>query len=400
MVTKVPQLVKSVACVLNGTVESAVTAYYLQSKGYPVTGVSLHNIYQHAEDLEKQRRYAVDVCHHLSIPHADVKLPDNAWAHFNDALHGEYKKGLNPDVNVYFTKLILTTSLLHHCTREMRLASVALPFFARSDHGFDSPLTHKIQGTRLLKSIDVAKDETFFLCQTPGKYLQRCVFPLGELPKEAVEMMASLTALDTIPAACSADESLVDTTLLPPDVYTTHLFGNIVDLMSGKTIATHQAFHEYYAGHCVEISGQKYYVCEKNVKSGDVYVVDDPNHPACFTDTFFTSLANWIHKTPYAFYHEKQMMDCAFRLHKDGALVNCSITVGALNEYCGNDHIIVSSSQPVHNLIPGQFCAFYSGEECLGSASIFKPGPSHYAMNYKKYRKETTRNGSWKGWFS
>ena len=400
MSRKVAHLVKSVACVLNGSTESAVAAYFLKSKGYPVTGVSLLYNYQHPDDTAQLREHAVDVCRHLDIPHADVTFTDDMWKLFHNALQEDYKKGMNPDLDILFTKFILTGSLVDFCTRQMGLASVALPFYARSDYGFNSPLTPRIQGTRLLKAIDLTQDESYLLCQTPGKSLQRCVLPMGELPKEAVDMMAEMTSLDTI-AICPTLNP-VNRNLIPEELKPQDRKGKLIDLVSGKVIDHHSSFHSYYAGMDCSINEQQFYVVEKNVKSGDVFLVDDPNHPSCLSDTFFTSLANWIHKTPYSFYHEKQMMDCSYKTSKHGPMVPCSITVGALNEYCGNDHIIVSSSRPVKSLVPGRFCAFYSGEECIGSANILKSGPSHYAMNYKKYAQKKgndTKNG-WKGLFS
>ncbi len=59
----------------------------------------------------------------------------------------------------------------------------------------------------------------------------------------------------------------------------------------------------------------------------------------------------------------------------------CTLTVGATNEWCGNDHVILSSSRPIKAVSPGKFVAFYKDEECIGSASVLRPGPSLYIMN-------------------
>ena len=69
---------------------------------------------------------------------------------------------------------------------------------------------------------------------------------------------------------------------------------------------------------------------------------------------------------------------------------DCILTVGTTNEYCGNDHVIVSSSEPIRAVTPGKYIAFYKGEECIGSASIMRQGPSLYAMDYQKYAKRRT----------
>ena len=103
---------------------------------------------------------------------------------------------------------------------------------------------------------------------------------------------------------------------------------------------------------------------------------------------------NWVYETPYDFY-EKQTMSCEFRTHKSMRPVRCMLTIGATNDYCGNDHVIVSSSQPIRGATPGKYVGFYRDEECIGSAAVMRPGPSLYAMDYKKFAKTKLAKRQW-----
>lgn len=390
------KFIKTVACLFNGSTESAVTALLLKKKGYQVIGVQLHNRYLEASINERQQQHAMDTCKLLDIPLKEIALSDDQWDSFNKAVLEDYKKGLNPDFEVLFTRCILTGSIFHYARNQSGADAVAYPLYARTDAGYDIDRFTELKGMKLFKAVDQLTDNSFLLCRTPQKTLQRCMFPLGEFSQEVVAMIAESARLQSVPCTAAVDSALVHAAL-QSRVY--QRSGRLVHLMSGDAVDTHDAFHEYYAGQRVHAAGHTFYVAEKNIASGDVYLVDEYDHPSCRADTFFTSLAYWIHKTPYSFYHEKQMMDCDFRTSSTPhQQVRCSITVGALNEYCGNDHIILSSTAPVRAVVPGHFCAFYSGEECIGSASILKAGPSHYAMNYKKYKKPDNPGG-WRGMF-
>ena len=87
------------------------------------------------------------------------------------------------------------------------------------------------------------------------------------------------------------------------------------------------------------------------------------------------SLANWIHRTPYHFYAKDHTIETNYRSQWDLPLMKCSLTLGATSEWC--DHIILSSAKPLWAVRPGQYCALYQGEECIGSSQVVKAGPSH-----------------------
>ena len=84
------------------------------------------------------------------------------------------------------------------------------------------------------------------------------------------------------------------------------------------------------------------------------------------------------------------MMDAEYRMCVSAPLRPCTLTVSHMNDWCGNDHLILSSpSNPMRAVTPGHFVAFYDAEECIGSAQIQRPGPSDYVMNYQKYKDRT-----------
>lgn len=51
---------------------------------------------------------------------------------------------------------------------------------------------------KLLKAADPFKDQTFFLSQIPQVALRQTMFPLGDLPKQAVKELAAAAGLQRI----------------------------------------------------------------------------------------------------------------------------------------------------------------------------------------------------------
>ena len=132
-------------------------------------------------------------------------------------------------------------------------------------------------------------------------------------------------------------------------------------------------------------------------KSGTLYnicwycfQVDDVEHPALYADTLFTSLVHWTHTVPYHFF-KKTMMDVEFKQTWYKPIHKGTITVGQNHQSCGNDHVILSSSQPMYAITPGQYCTLYVGEVCHGSGRVIRTGPTLYQMNYHQL-KQTHKN--------
>ena len=76
--------------------------------------------------------------------------------------------------------------------------AVASGHYARTSFGDDLDSVDPEKGVKLLKAVDAAKDQTFFLSQIPQTALQKFLFPLGDKYKTDVKKYAASIGLEKI----------------------------------------------------------------------------------------------------------------------------------------------------------------------------------------------------------
>lgn len=167
---------------LSGGVDSAVTAALLTEAGAAVTGVFLKGWYppgMHCTWAE-DRQDAMRVAAHLGIPFVTVDASQEYKRGVIDYLLSEYRAGRTPNPDVM-------------CNREVKFGA-----FHRyvEDHSGDFIATgHYAQvvragDTQLMRGVDEAKDQSYFLWAIQKEVLPRLVMPLGMYHKAEIRAMA------------------------------------------------------------------------------------------------------------------------------------------------------------------------------------------------------------------
>ncbi|RXM31588.1 Mitochondrial tRNA-specific 2-thiouridylase 1 [Acipenser ruthenus] len=220
---------------------------------------------------------------------------------------------------------------------------------------------------RLHQGADRFKDQTFFLSQIPQDALKRTLFPLGELTKDFVKKIAAEAGFKHV---------------LKRKEYLDPHPGNFVSVEDGKIMGTHKGWFTFTLGQRARIGGQRdaWFVVDKNITTGDVFVAPTTNHPALFRDTLRTDRFHWIAEEPPAELIKNKMMECNFRFLHQMPLEPCTVTLNM------DGSVWVTLAKPVRALTPGQFAVFYKGDECLGSGKIIRLGPSMYTLHQGQER--------------
>jgi tRNA-specific 2-thiouridylase len=164
---------------LSGGVDSAVSAALLQQAAADVTAVFIKGWYPPGMPCTwaADRRDAMRVAAHLSIPFHTLDASVEYKKGVIDYLLREYAAGRTPNPDIM-------------CNREVKFG--AFYQFAKK-HGADFIATGHYARTvdgRLMRGVDEAKDQSYFLWAIPKESLAHTLFPVGGMPKSEVRSLA------------------------------------------------------------------------------------------------------------------------------------------------------------------------------------------------------------------
>ncbi|XP_009461227.1 PREDICTED: mitochondrial tRNA-specific 2-thiouridylase 1 [Nipponia nippon] len=374
--------------------------------GYQVTGVFMKNWdpldEQGACSIDRDCEDAYRVCQKLDIPFHQVSYVKEYWNEVFSDLLKEYELGRTPNPDIVCNKHIKFNYFLHYAMDNLGADAIATGHYARTsledEEVFQQKHTKRPQRlfrnrfevrntVKLLQGADLFKDQTFFLSQISQDALRKTIFPLGDLTKNFVKKIAAEHGLHHVlkkkesMGVCFIGERNFENFLLE---YLEPQPGNFVSIEDKKVMGTHKGWFLYTIGQRARLAGLRdaWFVVDKDVSTGDVFVAPSTDHPALYRDLLRTNRVHWIAEEPPAELVRDKMMECHFRFRHQMALVPCVLT---LNQ---DGSVWVTLVKPARAITPGQFAAFYKGDECLGSGKILRIGPSVYTMQQGKNREE------------
>uniref|UniRef100_A0A665WZ63 Mitochondrial tRNA-specific 2-thiouridylase 1 n=1 Tax=Echeneis naucrates TaxID=173247 RepID=A0A665WZ63_ECHNA len=405
-------LARHVVCAMSGGVDSSVCALLLKRRGFNVTGVFMKNWDSLDESgvcsTERDCEDAHRVCQTLDIPFHQVSYVKEYWHDVFSNLLKEYERGRTPNPDILCNKHIKFNHFHKYAIHTLGADAMATGHYARTSQEDEevfqqahiAPPTTLFRNrfeirnpVRLYKGADLQKDQTFFLSQISQDALRQTMFPLAGLTKEFVKKIAAEAGLHHVlkkkesMGICFIGERNFENFILEVRKLKSVRFslcfqylepkpGNFVSIEDGRVMGTHKGWFTLTLGQRARIGGQRdaWFVVDKDIATGDVFVAPTTNHPALFRDTVRTDRFHWLTVDPPAELAKTQMMECHFRFIHQMPLTPCTVTLNM------DGSVWISLSQPVRALTPGQFAVLYKGDECLGSGKIIQLGPSEYVL--------------------
>ena len=392
---------KRVVVGLSGGVDSSVTAHLLLEQGYEVIGMFMRNWVDDSVIISDECPWVEDsndamaVADSLGIPFHVIDLSEAYKERIVDYMFREYQQGRTPNPDIL-------------CNREVKFdifLKAALQLnadFVATGHYVQKDCIQKDGKTiyRLLAGADPNKDQSYFLCQLNQEQLSRALFPIGHLQKSEVRKIASAQGLITAEKRDSQGLCFIGKVKLP-DFLQQQLkpkSGEIRELPTnapnfkrfnassdgdldlkntvapysyepsdGTLIGQHQGAHYYTIGQRkgLGVGGTPLplFVIEKDTKNNIIYTGQGENHPGLLRKGLFVTTDNehWLRQDMQLAIGHQEEYDCRIRYRQP--LEKATI-------YKEKEGLYVIFEAYQRGIAPGQFVAWYKGNELIGSGEI------------------------------
>ncbi|HRO86972.1 MAG TPA: tRNA 2-thiouridine(34) synthase MnmA [Chiayiivirga sp.] len=347
---------------VSGGVDSAVAALLLQRRGLRIAGLFMQNWDDDGSGecrAEDDRRDAVAVCGRLGIPFHSRNFASEYWTGVFEHFLAEHRAGRTPNPDVLCNREIKFRTFLDEA-RALGAQRIATGHYAR--------VAERDGRFRLLRAVDAAKDQTYFLHALGQEALASTLFPIGELPKARVREIAreagfSVHAKKDSTGICFIGERDFRDFL---GQYIPARPGPI-RAVDGQNLGEHAGVFHYTLGQRegLNLGGVRgrpqapWFVVGKDVTGNVLYVDQGHDSPYLQSSTLRASQATFTGGDAPA-----ARFSCTAKTRYRQPDEPCRV------EILDDGTLEVRFDRAQRAVTPGQSVVFYDSEECLGGAVI------------------------------
>jgi tRNA-uridine 2-sulfurtransferase len=347
---------------ISGGVDSSVAALLLQQAGYEVEGLFMQNWEEDDRSgpctTDADRKDAVAVCGRLGIPFHARNFASEYWDGVFEHFLAEYRAGRTPNPDVLCNREIKFKTFLDEA-HALGAEKIATGHYARVDC--------QDGRYRLLRAVDAAKDQTYFLHALGQQQLTATLFPLGNIEKPRVRELARAAALPT-----HAKKDSTGICFIGERDFRSFLAQYIparpgeMRTPDGQLIGEHQGVMYYTLGQRNGLgiggrhgaSGEAWYVVGKDVATNVLYVAQGGENRWLYSQRLQSEAPSWVDGVAPA-----ARFRCSARTRYRQFDQACIVDVR-------ENGLEIRFDEPQRAVTPGQSVVLYDGEVCLGGAVI------------------------------
>ncbi|HMP97167.1 MAG TPA: tRNA 2-thiouridine(34) synthase MnmA [Kiritimatiellia bacterium] len=354
-----------VAVGLSGGVDSSVAAALLVDQGWEVIGFTLHMFKEGSrccsiEDVNRARR----ICDHLGIRHYVINVMDRFMEEVVRPFTDAYAAGRTPNPCIYCNRLFKFGTVLERA-RQLGCSHMATGHYVRLDRDADG-LYFLRQGR------DPNKDQSYFLHRLTQDQLGSALFPLGELTKPEVRVIAREKQLPIEGARETADLCFITGKGPAPLIEQFHPEvarpGDITD-QAGRVLGQHGGIHKFTLGQREGLgiaTGEKMYVKALRPEENIVVV---GRRPEILSSAFTVHDLFWVKDRPPPD-GSSLLVRTRYRQKPVPAIITGSPDSSTPSTPETFPRIAVTLEEPIFAVTPGQAAVFYDGDAVLGGGWI------------------------------
>ena len=340
---------------LSGGVDSSVAAKRLIDDGYDVVGVFIKTWQPEflACNWEAERLDAMRVAAHLNIPFytcdAEAAYRDDVALYMIE----EYKKGRTPNPDVMCNRHVKFGAFLAYAMAH-GASKVATGHYAR--------VVLRDGSYHLLRGVDSAKDQSYFLWTLTQEQLSRALFPVGDTTKPMIRAEAEKRGLPTFKKGDSQGVCFLGEVDMKDFLshYVTATKGDVL-APDGTVVGTHDGALYYTLGQrhgfsifTTHTESAAHYVIAKDVAQNTITVATEPR--VLRGNTVTLASCNFIQEVPPA---------CMAQFRYRQTPFNVRVT-----QTGPQSATLTVEDSDIDMPSPGQSCVLYTGDECIGGGII------------------------------
>lgn len=386
---------KRVVVGLSGGVDSSVAAHLLIEQGYEVIALFMRNWVDDSVIISDECPWiddsndALEVAEMLGIPFQVIDFSKEYKERIVDYMFNEYAAGRTPNPDVLCNREVKFDIFLE---KAMSLGAdyVATGHYCQKD-------TIEVDGEevhRLLAGADPGKDQSYFLCQLNQEQLSKALFPIGHLQKSEVREIAKSIGLNTAEKKDSQGLCFIGKVKLPVFLQQQlkPMEGDIIELKDGlpeyiykdnsleelskrfvlrrdmgEVVGQHHGAHYYTVGQRkgLNVGGKPLplFVVGTDTKENIVYVGQGDHHKALHRKGLFINNADvhWVRTDLALKVGESKKYQGRIRYRQP---------LQGLTLYKEKEGLYIIFDELQRGVTPGQFAAWYDGNELIGSGVI------------------------------